>query len=128
VRVDFTADAVSATSADGKVRKLKKGSAIDNGETVSTALGIAQLRFPDGAYVSLKPQTDFRVDDYAFEGKEDGEEKSFVSLLKGVSGPSPVSSAALTGKPTGSIPRSPRSASVVRAIAATWEAASLALP
>jgi hypothetical protein len=43
-----------------------------------------QLRFTDGAMVSLQPQTtQFRIDAYEFKGQPDGSEKGFFSLLKG---------------------------------------------
>ncbi|MCZ7653437.1 MAG: FecR family protein [Rhodocyclaceae bacterium] len=41
------------------------------------------MRFSDGAQVSLAPQTQFRIDEYRFAGKADGNEKGFFSLLKG---------------------------------------------
>jgi hypothetical protein len=53
-----------------------------------------QLRFTDGAYVSLQPQTLFRVDDYRYDGKADGNERGFFSLLKGACAPSRVLSGA----------------------------------
>ena len=43
----------------------------------------AQLRFTDGAMVSLQPRTQFRIDAYEFKGEADGSEKGFFSLLKG---------------------------------------------
>jgi hypothetical protein len=53
--------------------------------------GRAQLRFTDGAYVSLQPQSEFAIRDYRFDGKTDGTERGFFGLLKGamrtVSGP-----------------------------------------
>jgi hypothetical protein len=41
------------------------------------------LRFSDGAYVSLQPDTQFRVDEYRYDGKTDGSERGFFSLVKG---------------------------------------------
>lgn len=82
-RVDFAIGQVTAVGSDGQERKIRKGASIEAGETISTKRGRAQLRFSDGAYVSLKPETDFRVDDYNFSGKEDGSERAFLSLLRG---------------------------------------------
>src|SRR5690606_5375131 len=57
---------------------------IEQGDTVQTTdSGRAQLRFSDGGYISLQPNTQFRVDEYNYEGKTDGKEKGFFSLLKG---------------------------------------------
>jgi hypothetical protein len=37
----------------------------------------------DGAYISLQPNTEFGIKEYKFEGKADGTESAFYSLLKG---------------------------------------------
>jgi len=82
-RVDFAVGDVKALTPDGRSRTLGKGAEIENGETVDTGSGRAQVRFSDGAQVSLQPQTQFRIDDYRFSGKADGSEKGFFSLLRG---------------------------------------------
>jgi hypothetical protein len=82
-RVEFAIGDVVATDTQGKLRLLTKGAQIAQGDTVSTNDGRAQLRFSDGAYVSLQPASQFRVDDYRFEGKADGSERGFFSLLSG---------------------------------------------
>ncbi|HTP95660.1 MAG TPA: FecR domain-containing protein [Burkholderiales bacterium] len=83
-RVDFAIGGVTATGADGKQRALVKGSVLETGETVTTSPnGRAQLRFTDGGYTSLQPDTEFRIDDYRYAGVTDGLEKGFFSLLKG---------------------------------------------
>lgn len=83
-RLDFASGEVSARSASGAVRTLSKGSELQTGDTVLTGReGRAQMRFTDGAMVSLQPQSEFNLDDYRFAGKADGEERGFFSLLKG---------------------------------------------
>lgn len=83
-RADFVMGDVFAVAADGKQRPLIKGTEINTGDAISTALGArAQIRFTDGGYISLQPNTQFRVDTYQYEGKTDGKEKGFFSLLKG---------------------------------------------
>jgi len=82
-RVDFVTGDVKALAADGRSRPLARGAEIANGEMIDTGSGRAQVRFTDGAQVSLAPQTQFRIDDYQFAGKTDGSEKGFFSLLKG---------------------------------------------
>jgi hypothetical protein len=82
-RVDFTVGNVTAVGANGKARVLTKGAQVEQGDTISTNNGRAQLRFTDGAYVSLQPDSQFRIDQYSFNGKADGKEKGFFSLLKG---------------------------------------------
>jgi len=82
-RVDFAVGNVTATGSNGQSRALAKGSQLNEGETISTNSGRAQLRFTDGAFVSLQPESAFRIDQYRFEGKTDGSEKGLFSLLKG---------------------------------------------
>jgi hypothetical protein len=82
--IDFAAGSVTAVNAAGVQRPLTKGAEISNGDTIRTGEGgRAQVRFSDGAMVSLQPQTDFRIDNYQYSGKADGQEKGFFSLLKG---------------------------------------------
>jgi len=82
-RMEFAVGDVQIMAPGGQARPGRKGAQVNSGETVSTNHGRAQLRFSDGAYVSLQPQSDFRIDDYRFEGKADGSERGFFSLLKG---------------------------------------------
>ena len=83
-RVEFAVGNVTGTGADGKMRNLTRGAEISEGDRITTALdGRAQIRFTDGAFMSLQPDTDFRVDQYRFEGRADGNEKGFFSLIKG---------------------------------------------
>ena len=83
-RIDFAIGGVSALrTADGQSRPLTKGSDINAGETIDTGTGRAQVRFTDGSQVSLQPGMQYRIDDYKFSGKNDGEEKGFFSLVKG---------------------------------------------
>jgi len=82
-RVDFATGDVKALAPDGRSRPLAKGAELASGETIDTGSGRAQVRFTDGAQVSLAPQTQFRIDDYSFAGKADGSEKGFFSLLRG---------------------------------------------
>jgi hypothetical protein len=82
-KVDFALGDVAAVRADGTRRPLARGAEVQAGETVDTGSGRTQLRFSDGAMVSLQPQTQFRIDAYEFKGETDGSEKGFFSLLKG---------------------------------------------
>lgn len=81
-RVEFATGNVQAVSAAGP-RPLNRGSELNAGETINTGDGRVQLRFTDGAMMSLQPQTEFRIDDYSYSGKSDGKEKGFFSLLRG---------------------------------------------
>jgi hypothetical protein len=82
-RVDFAVGNVTATGSNGQSRALTRGAQIEQGDTVNTNGGRAQLQFSDGAFVSLQPESQFRIDQYRYDGKQDGNEKGFFSLLKG---------------------------------------------
>jgi hypothetical protein len=82
-RVEFAMGNAQVVGASGQARAAQKGTPIEQGDLVSTNAGRVQLRFSDGAYVSLQPGTQFRVDQYRWEGKADGSERGFFSLLKG---------------------------------------------
>lgn len=82
-RVEFAVGNVSALAADGRVRALVKGASVEEGDTVNTNEGRAQLRFTDGGFVSLHTRTQFRIDQYRWGGVNDGSERSFFSLARG---------------------------------------------
>lgn len=71
---------------NGQVRPLRKGDSVAAGETIDTVDGRVQLRFRDGASMSLQPGTQFRVDKFRYTGT-DGRAGSgdgvLMSLLKG---------------------------------------------
>ncbi len=81
--VDFSTGNVMAVSAAGAKRNLAKGAELGAGEVVMTGDGRCQLRFTDGALISLQPGTEFKIDNYHYSGKGDAEEKGFFSLIKG---------------------------------------------
>jgi len=82
-RVEFAMGNVVAMSVDGRERPLTKGTEINSGDTIQTSDGRTQVKFTDGGYISLQPNTQFKVDDYAYDGKADGSEKGFFKLVKG---------------------------------------------
>lgn len=79
----FSLGGVKAVDADGVGRRLRRGAKVFSGDTINTASnGRAQVRFSDGSFVSLVPNTEFEIEDYAF-GEEAEEERGFFKLLKG---------------------------------------------
>jgi hypothetical protein len=81
--VIFTSGLVEAKSK-GHTRILAKGTPVCVGETIVTsATGKIQIRMVDNGYLSVRPDTRLRIDQFRFNGKEDGTEKSVISLLQG---------------------------------------------
>jgi hypothetical protein len=73
-----------AQKADGKVKVLALKSEVEAGDTlVSERNTYAQIKFIDNSEITLKPNTTFKVEAFAFDaGKPAGDSASF-SLLKG---------------------------------------------
>ena len=82
-KVEFVVGNVAAIGPDGRSRPLAKGADIDAGDTIQTGDGRAQVRFIDGGFISLTPNTEFKVNEYNYPGKADGTEKGFFGLVKG---------------------------------------------
>jgi hypothetical protein len=75
---------VVARGTDGTERRLQRRSSLYTGDTVvAGSNAFVQIRFTDGGLVSLRSDSEFRIDDYQFKGEEDGSEKATFSLLKG---------------------------------------------
>src|SRR5687767_1613529 len=81
-RAEFTIGGVTVARG-GVERPLARGTELDNGDVVRTNSGRAQIRFTDGSYVSLQPNTEFGIREYRYENKTDGSERGFFGLLKG---------------------------------------------
>jgi len=82
-RVDFAVGNATVVGTDGRSRPVARGTELDTGDTVRTADGRVQVRMTDGAFISLQPNTEFGIKNYRFEGKTDGTEAAFYSLVKG---------------------------------------------
>jgi hypothetical protein len=75
---------VVAVDRDGNRRTLARGSEVFEGDTLTTGkTSQAQLRFTDGALLSLRAESEFRVDEYRFEEGDRGIQRAFFSLLRG---------------------------------------------
>lgn len=76
----FASGEAQAQDPQNVSRALRRGDAVNSGDTLITGAGKLQVRFSDGGLISLQEHTRFVVDDYNFE--ESGDKASF-SLLKG---------------------------------------------
>lgn len=82
-RVSFVSGEVTASSAGGGARALQRGDVISGGDKISTRAGRIQIRFSDGGFVSLQPNTVFGVDEYLYSNRKPEETSLFFSLLQG---------------------------------------------
>ncbi|MFN0304225.1 MAG: FecR domain-containing protein [Burkholderiales bacterium] len=81
--VEFVVGNAIAQGADGATRNLLRHAEINSGDRILTRDGRTQIRFTDGAFVSLVPDTEFVVRNYVYTGRSDGAETGFFSLLRG---------------------------------------------
>ena len=75
---------ISVQKPNGAVRVLSRQSEVVKGDTLNTERdSYAQVKFTDGAIMTIKPNTRIRIDDYAFDEKEAPRDNSTLALLKG---------------------------------------------
>jgi len=69
---------------DKQVVKLAFGSTIQDRDVLRTGpASNLQLRFTDESILSMRENSEVRIDEFRFTGKEDGSERAFFSLVKG---------------------------------------------
>ncbi|GAB4448044.1 MAG: hypothetical protein OHK0026_14270 [Rhodocyclaceae bacterium] len=84
-RFQFVSGEVRVSAPDGTTRHARKGEEVREGELLMTGkASSAQLVMDDGALIALRPHSSLRIDRYRYSGRQDGSEKSVLSLLKGV--------------------------------------------
>ena len=64
--VVFATGSPLVSGVDSVARPLLRGAELNAGDMINTADGQVQLRFADGASMSLKPATQFRIDAFRF--------------------------------------------------------------
>jgi hypothetical protein len=82
--VQFAFGAVTLVKPDGNRLSLSRGDSLYEGDTLLTGEdGRVHLRFTDGGFVSLIPQSEFRIESWRYNGELDGSERLEMRLLKG---------------------------------------------
>ena len=82
-RVNFVSGKVQAVTADGTRRNLVKGELVNSGERLETNTGRVQIRFTDGSFISLQPNTVFNLDQYAFDKAKPNEGSLLFNFIRG---------------------------------------------
>jgi hypothetical protein len=68
----------------GRIVQLHAGSSVESGDQLHTGVeSYLQVRFTDWGVMSLRPRTDFVIDEYAYEQRAGGVERAFFSLIAG---------------------------------------------
>ncbi len=75
---------LSVRKADGSVRILSQRSTIESGDTINTERdSYAQVRFSDGAQLTLKPNSAVKIEDFKFAEEKPESDSFLYSLVKG---------------------------------------------
>jgi len=75
---------LSVRKADGSVRILSQKSEIQSGDTLNTQKdSYAQIKFADGAQITLKPNTSVKIQSFNFVEGEPKNDSFFYSLIRG---------------------------------------------
>ena len=75
---------LSVRKSDGSVRILAQRSEIQSGDTLNTERdSYAQVKFPDGGQLPLKPNTSVKLDDFRFAEEKPQDDAFLFSLVKG---------------------------------------------
>lgn len=62
----------------------QRGTEVRTGDQVELgAASNAQIYLTDGSTIALRPETAFRITDYAFQGVEEGQRRAFFDLIRG---------------------------------------------
>lgn len=82
--VQYLSGTLSAQRPDGTVRVLAERSSISVGDVITTQRdSYAQLRFSDGGQVTLRPDTQVKVESYAYEEGRPERDSFAMQLFKG---------------------------------------------
>lgn len=83
-RVVFATGNPVATDAAGAERSLSRGNDVFAGDDLRTPVNSRlQVSFVDGGFISLQPDSEYRIDEYRWSGKPDGTESAVYHLIKG---------------------------------------------
>jgi len=75
---------LSVIRPDGSARILSQRSGVTPGDTLTTQRdSYAQINFSDGSSMTMRPNTQMRIEDYKFVKDRPQEDSSFFRLLKG---------------------------------------------
>jgi len=83
-QVQHLSGTLSVQRPDGTVRILSQKSEVHAGDTLTTQQdSYAQLAFPDGSSMTMRPNSKMKIEGYKFSQEKPGEDNAFFRLLKG---------------------------------------------
>ena len=82
--ISHVAGTVGIQASNGAVRLASLNTSVRVGDTVTTEQGsVARMQFKDGAQITLRPETSYRVEKFRYEPSEPDKDSFVSSLLKG---------------------------------------------
>ncbi len=82
--IQFITGEATIIAANGSSRPASKGAPVDAGDRIRTGPAtIMQIKMTDGGLLSVRANSDMKIDQYHFNGKADGSEKEQLSLATG---------------------------------------------
>jgi FecR-like protein len=82
--VQYLSGTLSAQRPDGSVRVLAERSSVSVGDVITTQRdSYAQLRFSDGGQVTLRPETQVKIESYAYDAGRPERDSFAMQLFKG---------------------------------------------
>jgi len=83
-RFQLSSGDVQIITPDKKSRPGSRGELVNEGDTVVTGkTGAAHIRMSDDGIIAMRADTTIVIDTFRWEGREDGTERSVLSLVKG---------------------------------------------
>src|SRR6202162_4158801 len=83
-QVQHLSGTLSVQRADGTVRTLSQKSDVNPGEVLTTQKdSYAQINFTDGSSVTMRPNTQMKLESYQFVQDKPQEDSAFFRLVKG---------------------------------------------
>ncbi|MGB1239541.1 MAG: FecR family protein [Pseudomonadales bacterium] len=71
------------TNSQARGIELQQGQALEQGDQIDTRSGLVQIKFSDGSFIALQPQTQFKIKRYHYNGEQDGSERAIYQLSQG---------------------------------------------
>jgi hypothetical protein len=82
--VTYLSGPLFARKADGSMKTLSKNSVVEQGDTLITEKRTyARIKFNDNSEVTLRPESQFKIEAFSYDQAKPKEDKAFFELVKG---------------------------------------------
>jgi hypothetical protein len=82
--VTYLSGPLFARKADGSIKTLAKNSVVEQGDTLITEKRTyARIKFNDDSEVTLRPESQFKIEDFSYDQAKPEKDKAVYELVKG---------------------------------------------